>query len=134
MDFIIIVLLLGLGVGIFAGLLGVGGGIVLIPALVYLLEMSQHLAQGTSMLLLLPPLGLGALFFYWRKGQVDLRAGIACAAGFLVGGYFGSLVAIEVSSEHLRGMFGVFLMFAALMLLKQGRAPAPPQTEEAGDG
>jgi len=63
------------------------------------------------------------LFFYWKKGQVDLRAGVACAAGFLVGGYLGSLVAIEISSNHLRGMFGVFLVVASLLLLRQGRAP-----------
>jgi len=132
LDFIVVVLLMGLGVGIFAGLLGIGGGIVLIPALLYLLGMSQHLAQGTSLLLQLPPLGLGALFFYWKKGQVDLRAGVACAAGFLVGGYLGSLVAIEISSRHLGGMFGVFLVVAALLLLRQGRAPE--KDAAAGDG
>lgn len=113
-------LILGLGVGVVVGLMGVGGGIVLVPALVLLAGMDQHLAQGTSLLLQLPPIGIGALLIYWRKGNVDLRAGIVCAAGFLAGGYFGSYVAIQkVSSQDLRGMFGLFLMAASLLLFRQ---------------
>ncbi len=77
----LIVLLLGLAVGVLVGLLGIGGGVVLVPALVYLLHMDQHLAQGTSLFILLPPVGLGALREYWKQGQVDLRAGILCALG-----------------------------------------------------
>lgn len=113
------VILLGLGIGVLVGLMGVGGGVVLIPALVYLMNMNQHLAQGTSLLLQLPPIGLGALYFYWKKGNVDLRAGLVCAAGFLLGGYFGSVVAIGISSARLRSLFGVFLMVAALLLMRQ---------------
>lgn len=113
------VILLGLGIGILVGLMGVGGGVVLIPALVYLMKMNQHLAQGTSLLLQLPPIGIGALYLYWKKGNVDLRAGLVCAAGFLLGGYFGSVVAIEIPSARLRSLFGVFLMVAALLLTRQ---------------
>ena len=69
------ILLLGLGVGVMVGLMGVGGGVVLIPALVYLTGMTQHVAQGTSLLLQLPPIGLGALLLYWKKGNVNWRAG-----------------------------------------------------------
>ncbi len=120
----LLILLLGLAVGLLVGLMGIGGGIVLVPAFVYLLGMDQHLAQGTSLLILLPPLGLGALILYWRRGQVDLRAGIVCAAGFLCGGYFGGHVAIDISSRTLQGLFGLFLMFAAAMLWRKtsGRA------------
>lgn len=121
------ILLLGLGVGILVGLMGVGGGIVLVPALVYLRGLEQHLAQGTSLLLQLPPIGIGALVFYWKRQRVDLRAGLVCAAGFLVGGYFGSDIALEVSKENLQGMFGVFLMVAAVLLFRQAlRGGAPP--------
>ena len=121
-------LALGLAVGVVVGLMGVGGGIVLVPALVLFAGMSQHLAQGTSLLLQLPPIGIGALLIYSRKGNVDIRAGIVCAAGFLAGGYFGSYVAItSVSSRDLRGMFGVFLMVAAMLLFKQtAKAAAKP--------
>jgi uncharacterized membrane protein YfcA len=110
------VLLLGLVVGVLVGLLGIGGGVVLVPALVYLLHMDQHLAQGTSLFILLPPVGLGALREYWRQGQVDLRAGILCAMGMLVGGYLGGLIAVPLASRHLKGLFGCFLILAAVLL------------------
>ena len=70
----VLIVLLSLTVGVLVGLLGIGGGVVLVPALVYLLHYDQHLAQGTSLLILLPPIGLGALREYWKNGQVDLRA------------------------------------------------------------
>jgi hypothetical protein len=123
----ILVVLLGLGVGLLVGLMGIGGGVVLVPALVYLLGFDQHLAQGTSLLLQLPPIGLGALYMYWKKGQVQLRAGLLCAAGFLLGGYFGSRIALEMPSRHLRATFGLFLMFAAVMLLQRATSAAGPE-------
>ncbi len=109
-------LLLGLAVGILVGFMGVGGGVILVPAMVYLLRMDQHTAQGTSLFLQLPPLGLGALVTYWKKGQVDLNAGLICALGFLLGGYFGSKFAIGASPKHLHEMFGMFLIVAAALL------------------
>ncbi len=123
------VVLLGLGVGVVVGLMGVGGGVVLVPAMVFLLGMDQHTAQGTSLLMQLPPLGLGALYFYWQKRQVDLRAGVACAAGFLLGGYFGSKVAIGMSSKDLHGAFGLFLILAAFMLWRQTRTPGADKAD-----
>lgn len=114
-----LILLLGLGIGVAVGLLGVGGGILMVPALSYLLGMNQHLAQGTSLFIQLPPLGLGALYAYWKKRQVDWSAGWVCALGFFLGGYFGSLFAIQIPSDDLRAMFGLFLMFAAVMMLRK---------------
>lgn len=122
------VLLLGLGVGVLVGLLGIGGGVVLVPALVYLLHMDQHLAQGTSLFILLPPLGLGALREYWKQGQVDLRAGILCALGILVGGYFGGWIAVPLPARQLKGLFGCFLMVAAVLLWRKS---LPPQRSTA---
>jgi uncharacterized membrane protein YfcA len=116
---IAIILLLGLAVGVLVGLLGIGGGIALVPALVYLLHMDQHLAQGTSLLILLPPVGLGALRQYWKQGHVDLRAGILCAAGMLAGGYLGGLIAIPMPARHLKALFGCFLMLAAFLLWRK---------------
>jgi uncharacterized membrane protein YfcA len=115
----LIVLLLGLGVGVLVGLLGIGGGVVLVPAMVYLLRMDQHMAQGTSLFILLPPIGLGALREYWKQGQVDLRAGILCALGMLFGGYAGSLIALPMRSRHLKAAFGCFLMLAAFLLWRK---------------
>lgn len=131
---IFIILLLGLVVGVLVGLLGIGGGVVLVPGLVYLLRMDQHTAQGTSLFILLPPVGLGALREYWKQGQVDLRAGILCAAGMLIGAYGGSLIAIPLLSRDLKGLFGCFLMLAAILLLKkQQPSPAREITGESGE-
>lgn len=116
-----IILLLGLAVGVLVGLLGIGGGVVLVPAMVYLLGMDQHLAQGTSLFILLPPVGLGALREYWKQGQVDLKAGILCALGMLVGAYGGSLIALPMNSRHLKGLFGCFLILAAILLWRKAR-------------
>jgi uncharacterized membrane protein YfcA len=115
------VVLLGLAAGVLVGLMGIGGGVVLVPAMVYLLGMDQHVSQGTSLLLQLPPVGIGALYLYWRKGRVDLPAGLVCATGLLLGGYFGSLAAVQMSSNRLRGLFGVFQMVAAVLLWWRSR-------------
>jgi len=133
---ILAIVLLGLGVGVLVGLLGIGGGVVLVPAMVYLLGMDQHLAQGTSLLILLPPLGLGALIAYWKRGQVDLVAGILCALGMLIGGYFGSRIAIPLSSQNLKGFFGAFLMLVAILLWRktmEDRRTASPQDGNKSD-
>jgi uncharacterized membrane protein YfcA len=129
----LIVLLLGLAVGVLVGLLGIGGGVVLVPALVYLLHMDQHLAQGTSLFILLPPVGLGALRQYWKQGQVDLRAGILCAVGMLVGGYLGGMIAIPIASRHLKGLFGCFLILAAFLLWRKPQAENQTMASAAGD-
>src|SRR5207248_9982555 len=115
------ILLLGLGVGVLVGLLSIGGGVVLVPAMVYLLHMDQHLAQGTSLFILLPPIGLRALREYWKQGQVDLRAGILCALGMLFGAYAGSLIALPLPSRNLKGLFGCFLILSAILLWRKGQ-------------
>ena len=115
------VVLLGLAVGVLVGLMGLGGGALLVPALVHLIGMDQHMAQGTSLLPQLLPVGAGALFLYWKQGYVNWRAGLTCAAGLLFGGYFGSLIALRTPSNHLHGMFGVFLMVSAALLWSRSR-------------
>ena len=135
-----LILVLGLGTGILVGLMGIGGGTVVVPAMVYLLGMHQHLAQGTSLLMQLLPLGLGAMWVYWKKGAVDLWAGIVCALGFLPGGYLGGRLALAISSHNLEALFGLFLVFSAAMLVwepararKPGAkgAPSPGAADEA---
>ena len=107
------------------GLLGIGGGVLLVPALVHLLHMDQHAAQGTSLFVLLPPIGLGALLEYRKKGAVDFRAGIFCAVGMLIGGYIGGRIAVPMSSEHLKAWFGAFLMVSAFLLWGKASKSAP---------
>jgi uncharacterized membrane protein YfcA len=122
---IFLVLVLGVFAGVMVGLLGIGGGIVLVPAMVHVLHMDQHLAQGTSLFILLPPIGLGALRQYWKAGNVDLRAGILCAIGMILGAYLGGRIAVPMSTQTLKGFFGGFLMFSAVLLWFKAR-PAPP--------
>jgi uncharacterized protein len=127
---ILIVLALGLCAGVLVGLLGIGGGVVLVPAMVYLLGYDQHLAQGTSLFILLPPIGLGALREYLKNGQVDLRAGILCAIGFLLGGYVGGRIAVPLPSRDLQGVFGFFLILSAILLWRKTQ-PGPKATAAA---
>lgn len=127
----LIILLLGLIAGMLVGLLGIGGGIVLVPAMVYLLHMDQHLAQGTSLFIMLPPIGLGALREYWKQGHVDLKAGILCALGILFGAFAGSFVALPMASRNLKGFFGCFLMLAAILLWRKVRPASRTADGEA---
>jgi uncharacterized membrane protein YfcA len=129
---IITILLLGLVGGVLVGLLGIGGGVVLVPAMVYLLHMDQHTAQGTSLFVLLPPIGLGALREYWKQGQVDWKAGIFCAVGILLGAYAGSLIALPIASRNLKGLFGCFLMLASFLLWKKSQSESDPSRGVAG--
>jgi uncharacterized membrane protein YfcA len=104
------VLLIGLVVGIVSGVVGIGGGVLFIPALIWLLGMDQHKAQGTSLAALLAPVGLFAFWEYYRKGNADLRVGLLLAAGFLVGGYFGGVGAQYIPEVWLRRIFAVMLI------------------------
>ena len=130
-----IILLIGLCGGILFGLLGIGGGVVLVPAMVHLLHMDQHAAQGTSLFVLLPPIGLGALLEYRKKGDVDFRAGILCAIGMLLGGYVGGLIAVPMSTVRLTQWFGIVLMISALLLwgkTSKSTPPSQPSTSQEG--
>jgi uncharacterized protein len=132
---IVFVLSLGLAAGILVGLMGIGGGIVLVPAMVYLMHMDQHLAQGTSLFILLPPIGLGALRQYWKAGHVDLRAGFLCATGMILGAYIGGEIAVPMSTTKLKACFGGFLMFSAVLLwMKAKPAAKVPAVATANEG
>lgn len=113
----ILMLLLGIGVGILSGLVGLGGGIFIIPALVYGFRMSQHKAQGTSLGALLAPIGALAFLEYYKAGNVDVKAAVLIAVGFLVGGYFGGRWAQAVSESILRRGFAVLLIAVGIRML-----------------
>jgi hypothetical protein len=103
-------LLVGLVVGMVSGVVGIGGGVLFVPALVWLAGMSQHKAQGTSLGALLAPVGIFAFFEYYRKGNADLRVALLLAAGFLVGGYFGAVGAQYIPEVWLRRIFALTLI------------------------
>lgn len=109
--------LTGLVGGVLSGLFGIGGGIVIIPILVILFGMNQHLAQGTTLTLLVPPIGLLAAWTYYRAGFVDLKvAGLICI-GFFVGGFLGAKVATFLSDILLRRLFGGLMLLIALKMI-----------------
>ena len=103
-------ILLGLVAGIVSGLVGLGGGTVLIPAFVFILGMTQQQAQGTTLALMVPPIGLLAAWTYWKHGNVVLPVAIFVCIGFFVGGLFGAKVAIGLPNETLKKVFSVFIM------------------------
>lgn len=103
-------LLIGLVVGAFSGVVGIGGGILFVPALIWLLGMDQYKAQGTSLGALLAPVGILAFLEYYRNGQADLRVALLLALGFTVGAYFGAVVAIDIPELWLRRIFAVTLV------------------------
>jgi uncharacterized protein len=103
-------LLVGFVVGALSGIVGIGGGILFVPALMWLAGMSQHKAQGTSLGALLAPVGLFAFWEYYRKGNADVRVAALLAAGFLVGGYFGGAGAQFIPDLWLRRVFAVTLV------------------------
>jgi uncharacterized membrane protein YfcA len=114
---ILLFLLLGLAAGIFSGLIGIGGAIIIIPSLVLLFGLSQHTAQGTTLALMVPPIGLLAAWVYYRHGFVDLKiAGLICL-GFFVGGLLGAKFAMEIPDQLLKKVFGVVLLLASLKMM-----------------
>jgi len=95
--------------GVSAGLFGIGGGIVIVPALIYWAGFSQHMATGTSLAVLLPPIGLAAVIEYYRHGNIDVRAGVILAVTMFLGSWLGSYLANNIEGEHLRLIFGLFV-------------------------
>jgi uncharacterized membrane protein YfcA len=112
-----IYLVIGVLAGIISGLFGVGGGIIIVPALVYFAAFSQHKATGTSLAVLLPPIGLLATLEYYRHGNVDFRAAAIIAITMIAGAWIGAHFANKVSGPHLRFGFGVFLLCASVYLM-----------------
>lgn len=108
--------LVGSATGVISGLMGLGGAIVLVPALVYLFGMSQHQAQGTSLATLLLPIGVFAFLQYYRAGHVNLRLAIAIGLGFAVGAYFGGRWAQVVPDIVLKKAFAVVMLVAAVRM------------------
>jgi hypothetical protein len=110
-------ILLGLLGGIASGILGIGGAVLIIPVLVYVYGWQQHLAQGTTLAMLLPPIGIMAVLRYYQTGNVDFKvAGLLCV-GFLFGGWLGGYVANILSGDTLRKVFGVFLLLISLKMI-----------------
>lgn len=114
---ILLYILLGLVAGTLGGLVGIGGGIIIVPALVFLFGLSQHQAQGTTLALLVPPIGILGAWTYYQKGFVDLRIAAFVCLGFFLGSFFGAKIATALSSPVLQKIFGVALLLIALKMI-----------------
>jgi uncharacterized membrane protein YfcA len=112
-------LFVGLGVvaGVFGGTFGIGGASITIPALVYLAGFSQHMAQGTLLAAMVPPIGLLAALRYWQAGNVNIKVALLICMGFFVGGYFGASIAHHISEPVLKKMFGILLFVVAMNMI-----------------
>ena len=114
---VIILVIIGLMTGVFGGIFGVGGAVIMIPALVYFLNVDQHTAQGTSLAVMLPPIGLFAAYNYYKEGQVNVWYAVIIALSFMIGGYFGSKIALNLPEQTMKKIFGFFLILIALKLI-----------------
>ena len=114
---LIVLIIIGLLSGLLSGVLGVGGGIIVIPALVFILGLTQHQAQGTNLAFMLPPIGILAAWNYWKEGHVNWKFAAILAVTFFIGAYFGSLASINMDGKVLKKIFGVLMLIAAIKMI-----------------
>ena len=114
---LILLLVIGIITGVVAGMFGIGGAIIMVPALVFIMGLGQHMAQGTSLAVMLPPIGIIATWNYRKAGQVNLKFALILAAAFLIGSYFGSKFALNIPQNVLKKIFGVLLLLVAAKML-----------------
>lgn len=114
---LILLILIGLSAGLLSGVVGVGGGIVMIPLMMIFLGFTQHQAQGTSLAVMLPPIGVLAAWNYHKMGFVEWKYAMIIAATFIVGGYLGSRWAVNVDARTLKKIFGFIMLLGGLKLI-----------------
>jgi hypothetical protein len=114
---IAMLVLIGLSAGLIAGILGVGGAIIIVPALVIFFHMPQHMAQGTSLAVLLFPAGILAFLNYYRSGYVNIKVAIIVTLAFVVGGYLGSLISINLPAKTLKVLFGILMLLVGIKMI-----------------
>ncbi|WP_336517436.1 sulfite exporter TauE/SafE family protein [Pollutibacter soli] len=114
---IIVIILTGLAAGMLGGMVGVGGGIIIVPALVYFLAFSQHQAQGTSLALMLFPVGILGVLNYYKRGYVDFRYAGLLAIGFVLGSYLGSKFSLSLPEANIKKVFAVIMIIVAIKML-----------------
>ena len=111
------IIFLGLIAGVLSSMVGIGGGIVIVPVLVLLFGLNQHTAQGTTLAMLSFPVSLVAAWTYHKKGLVDWRIALLLCVGFVIGGYFGSRVAVDIPAQSIKRFFAVILILVAVKFL-----------------
>ena len=121
-ELLITLLMIGLFAGILSGLVGVGGGLIVVPALIFFLGYSQHQAQGTSLGLLLLPVGILAVLNYYNKGHIDIKVVAVMSIAFVLGGWLGSKIALRLPADTVKKIFAIFLFYSAFKLLNWDKA------------
>jgi len=114
---ILLILAVGLAAGILSGLLGIGGGILIVPCLVFLFGLTQHTAQGTTLALMVPPIGLLAAWTYYKHGHVDIKIAALICLGFFFGGLLGAKLATCINAALLKKFFGLALLITAIKMI-----------------
>lgn len=117
---IIILVTIGMLAGILSGFVGVGGGVIIVPALIYSLGMSQYDAQGTSLFVLLLPVGILAVNNYWKTDNINWKFGIIIALTFVVGGYIGSKLSLKISPALVKLAFGIIMAYVSFRFIMSG--------------
>ncbi len=114
---VFILVCIGMLAGILSGFIGVGGGIIIVPGLIYFLGLPQHTAQGTSLALMLPPIGILAAYNYHKAGNMNLTYAAIIAVTFVVGGYFGSKLSLRLSPNAVKFFFGILMLYVSLRMI-----------------
>lgn len=132
---VIILLAVGFIAGMLSGMVGIGGGIVIVPALVYFLAFPQKTAQGTTLALLMFPIGILGVYNYYKQGHIDFKVVILIALGFIAGSFFGSKISLAMSDEKVKKVFAIIIMLVAIKMLfldkkDETDTSAPANTEK----
>src|ERR1700704_2283976 len=117
METVLIILVIGVFAGAFGGFIGVGGGLIVVPCLVYFIGMSQHTAQGTSLAMMLPPIGVIAVYNYYKQGHVDFKVAAILCISFVAGSFFGSKIALSLSADQIKKAFGVIIILLGIKMV-----------------
>lgn len=117
---ILILCVIGIAAGLLSGLVGIGGGVIIVPALVFVLGLSQHQAQGTSLFVLSLPVLLLAVYNYWNSGNVNWRYGLLIASTFMIGAFLGSKLSLKLPVHWVKLIFGLFMAYVSIQLILAG--------------
>lgn len=127
-----LLILIGVAAGVLSGLIGIGGGIIIVPCLVLLLKFPQKEAQGTSLAILLLPIGILAVTEYYKQGFINVKYAVIVAVAFIIGGYFGSKISLSLSEDKLRKIFAITLILLSIrMLFFEKHSTSADQTDSA---
>jgi uncharacterized protein len=114
---ILILVLIGATAGVLSGFVGIGGGVIVVPALIFFLGLTQHQAQGTSIALMLPPIGILAAYNYYKTGNLNISYAVVIAIAFILGAYLGSKLSLSLPQNTVKRIFGIIMLLISIRLI-----------------